>query len=374
MARRSKTPRYRGGGKRREGGAPFHKRYRKILIALMTIVLIFGVAGTSYAYVLNSKFKNIAKFGVEDKLKGSNRPDPDKGKALNILMLGSDKGKRLGGAQDNTTLAEDAKAAKWPNGKYRSDTLIIVHITADRKHVYLVSVPRDSFMTLYDAAGNPTHKEKINAAFSYYGPTGTISTVEHLTDLRMKHLAIIDWAGFKDMSEAVGGVPVYIPNTFYDPKQKKEWTQGYHLLKGNESLQYVRTRYGLINGDFDRIARQQNFLRALLKKMLSSGTMTNPITLTTTLTALTANLTVDAEWSSGDMRGLALSMRGISSKTVTFMTVPVAGTSTDPTYGSIVNINEAQSQELFTSLKDDTINQYLKKYPDAALKPPKEVQ
>lgn len=373
MTRRNKTPRYRGGGKRREGGMPFHKRYRKILIALMSVVLIVGVAGTSYAYVLNSKFKNIAKFGVDDKLKGSNRPDPDKGKALNILMLGSDKGKKLGGAQDNTTLAEDAKATKWPDGKYRSDTLIIVHITADRKHVYLVSVPRDSFVTLYDAKGSPTHKEKINAAFSYYGPTGTISTVEHLTNLRMAHLAIIDWSGFKDMSSAVGGVPVYIPNTFYDPKQKKEWTKGYHLLKGNESLQYVRTRYGLINGDFDRIARQQNFLRTLMKKMLSKGTMANPVTLTNTLTALTADLTVDAEWSAGDMRGLALSMRGISSKNVTFMTVPVAGTSTDPIYGSIVNINAAQSQELFTALKDDTIDQYLKKYPDSVLKPAKEV-
>ena len=374
MARRNATPRYRGGGKRREGGTPFHKRYRKILIGLMSIVLIVGLAGTSYAYLLNSKFKNIAKVGVSDKLKEKDRPDPDKGKALNILLLGSDKGKKLGTAQDITTLAEDAKAAKWPNGKYRSDTLIIVHITADRKHVYLVSVPRDSFLTLYDADGKPTHKEKVNAAFSYYGPTGSISTVEHLTNLRMSHLAIIDWAGFKDMSKAVGGVPVYIPNTFYDPKQKKQWTKGNHLLKGNEALQYVRTRYGLINGDFDRIARQQNFLRALMKKMLSAGTMANPITLTETLTALTANLTVDAEWNAGDMRALALSMRGISSKNVTFMTIPVAGTSTDPTYGSVVNIDKAKSQELFTSLKDDTIGQYLKKYPDAALKPPKEVQ
>ena len=374
MARRSTTPRYRGGGKRREGGTPFHKRYRKVLVGLLSIVLVVGLAGTSYAYVLNSKFKNIAKVGVSDKLKEKDRPDPDKGKALNILLLGSDKGKKLGTAQDNTTLAEDAKAAKWPNGKYRSDTLIIVHITADRKHVYLVSVPRDSFLTLYDADGKPTNKEKVNAAFSYYGPTGSISTVEHLTNLRMSHLAIIDWSGFKDMSKAVGGVPVYIPSTFYDPKQKKQWTKGNHLLKGNEALQYVRTRYGLINGDFDRIARQQNFLRALMKKMLSKGTMANPITLTETLTALTANLTVDAEWNAGDMRALALSMRGISSKNVTFMTIPVAGTSTDPTYGSVVNIDKAKSEELFTSLKADTISQYLKKYPDAALKPPKEVQ
>ena len=146
------------------------------------------------------------------------------------------------------------------------------------------------------------------------------------------------------------------------------------MLKGNEALQYVRTRYGLLNGDFDRIARQQNFLRALMHKMLSKGTMANPVTLTNTLTALTANLTVDAEWSSGDMRGLALSMRGISSQNVTFMTVPVTGTSTDPTYGSIVNIDESQSQELFTALKDDTIDRYLKKYPDSVLKPAKEVQ
>lgn len=371
MARRSENRRYSGAGKRRVGGTPFHKRHRKIIVLLLSMVLVVGLAGTSYAYLLNAKLQNVDKISTA-KLK--NRPDPDKGRALNILMLGSDKGKKLGTAQDNTTLEEDAKSTNWPEGKYRSDTLIIVHITADRKHVYLVSVPRDSFVTLYDANGDPTSKEKINAAFSYYGPTGTISTVEHLTNLRMKHLAIIDWGGFREMSNAVGGVPVYIPNTFYDPSQKKEWTQGDHLLKGNEALQYVRTRYGLTGGDFDRIARQQNFLRSLMKKMLSSGTMTNPIKLTKTLTALTENLTVDEEWNAGDMRALALSMRSISSQNVTFMTVPVTGTSTDPTYGSIVNINEAQSLELFAALKEDRIADYIKKYPDAALKPSTEIR
>ena len=370
MARRKKTPRYTGGGKRRVGGIPFHMRHRKIIVGLMTVALVVGFAGTSYAYLLNSKFNSINHVST-DKLK--DRPDPDKGKALNVLMIGSDKGKKLGTATDDTTLEQDAAAPKWPNGKYRSDTLIIVHISADRRHVYLVSIPRDSFMTMYDAGGNATHKEKVNAAFSYYGPTGTISTIEHLTDLRMGHLAIIDWNGFKDLSAAVGGVPVYIPTTFTDPKQHKTWTKGDHLLEGNEALQYVRTRYGLLNGDFDRIARQQNFLRALMKKMLSKGTMSNPLKLTNTLGALTKNLTVDAEWDTRDMRALALSMRGIQADNVTFMTIPVAGISTDPTYGSVVNINEAQSQELFAALKEDSIEDYLKKYPDAALKPPEEV-
>jgi len=372
MARRNSTPRYSGGGKRRVGGTPLHVRHRKLLVGLMSAALVIGLAGSGYAYMLNSKFKNIDHVST-GALKAKDRPDPDKGKALNVLLIGSDKGKKLGNATDDTTLEQDASAPKWPNGKYRSDTLIIVHITADRRHIYLVSVPRDTFMTLYDQKGQATHKEKVNAAFSYYGPTGTISTVEHMTNLRMSHLAIIDWGGFKDLSAAVGGVPVFIPETFTDPKQSKTWTQGDHVLKGNEALQYVRTRYGLINGDFDRIARQQNFLRALMKKMLSKGTMSNPVKLTKTLSALTAHLTVDEEWKPGDMRALALSMRGITSNNVTFMTLPVAGTSTDPTYGSVVNINEAQAGELFTALKEDSIDDYLTKYPDAALKPPEEV-
>ncbi|MEO6472276.1 MAG: LCP family protein [Aeromicrobium sp.] len=362
--------RYKGAGKRRHGGTPFHKRHRKLLIAVISVALVIGLGGTGYAYMLNSKFKNINKVSVGEI---KDRPDPDKGKALNVMMLGSDKGKKLPGENANSTLSQDAKAAKWPTGKYRSDTLMIVHISADRKHVYLVSIPRDSFVMLYNAKGTPTHKEKINAAFSYYGPSGAISTIEHLSDLRMRHLAIIDWAGFKSMSAAVGGVPVYIPETFTDPKQHKTWTKGNHLLKGNEALQYVRTRYGLINGDFDRIARQQNFLRALMKKILAGGTMHNPVRLAKTLESLTRNLTVDSDWLPSDMRKLALSLRGTAQKNVTFMTIPITGTSTDPTYGSIVDVDPLKSQELFKALRDDTVGAYLKKYPDAALKPPKDV-
>lgn len=363
--------RYKGAGKRRHGGMPFHKRHRILLTATIVIALVIGLGGTGYAYMLNSKLKNIDKVTV--KLKEKDRPDPDKGKALNILLLGSDKGKKIAGEAANTTLSEDAKAAKWPSGKYRSDTIMVVHISADRQHVYLVSIPRDSFVMLYDAAGQATHKEKVNGAFSYYGPSGVISTVEHLTNLRMSHLAIIDWAGFKDLSTAVGGVPVYVPETVYDSAQNVTWTKGNYNLKGTKALQYVRQRHGLLRGDFDRIARQQNFLRALMKKILAGGTMHNPIRLTNTLDALTKNLTVDEGWKPGDMRGLALSLRGTSADNVTFMTVPVGAGSVDPTFGDVVNIDQLKSEELFTALKDDSVVAYLKKYPDDALKAPKEV-
>ncbi|TXL62279.1 LCP family protein [Aeromicrobium terrae] len=370
MADRRHGRRYRGAGKRRAGGTPFHRRHRKLLIGLLSFVLVVVGAGAAYAYMLNSKFNNIDKVKTAD-LK--DRPDPDKGRALNVMLLGSDKGKDIPGEPKNTTIADDAKRKVWPSGKYRSDTLMIVHISADRKHVYLVSLPRDTFTMLYNAKGEPEHQEKINGAFSYYGPNGTISTVEHLTDVRMRHMAIIDWAGFKDLSRAVGGVPVYIPRAFYDPKQKIQWNAGEQNLEGAKALAYVRTRYGLLRGDFDRIARQQNFLRSLMKKMLARGTMTNPIKLTKTLSALTENLTVDAEWDPRDMRALALSLRGTRADDVTFLTAPVAGTETVPTYGSIVRLDELKSKELFTAMKNDDMDAYVKKYPDDVLKSDKEI-
>jgi LCP family protein required for cell wall assembly len=370
MADRDPSRQKTVAGKRRVGGIPFHRRHRKIIVGVLGFILVVIGAGASYGYLLNAKFGNI------DTVKTSslkNRPDPDKGKALNVMLLGSDKGKAVPGAPTDTTLAQDAKAEKWPSGKYRSDTLMIVHISEDRKHVYLVSIPRDTYTLLYNAKGTPEHREKINAAFSYYGPNGTISTVEHLTNVRMRHLAIIDWAGFKDLSRAVGGVPVYIPQAFYDPSQKIQWNAGRQTLEGKKALAYVRTRYGLQNGDFDRIARQQNFLRSLMKKILARGTMRNPVKLSHTLSALTENLTVDAEWNSGDMRALALSLRGTQAKDVTFLTAPVAGTETIPAVGSIVRLNELKARELFTAMKTDRMKAYVKKYPKDVLKSDKEI-
>ena len=302
-----------------------------------------------------------------DTEKIKDRPDPDKGKALNILLLGSDKGEPQEGQPKDTSVAQDATAAQWPSGKYRSDTLMIAHITSDRRNVYLVSIPRDTYTTINDETGTPQSEQKINAAFSQFGPNGAIATVEELTDLRMRHLAIIDWDGFKDLSKAVGGVPVTIPRAFYDPKQKVQWEAGEQTLEGKKALAYVRTRYGLLRGDFDRIARQQNFLRALMKKMLAKGTMTNPVRLTRTLTAVTQNLTVDQSWDPRDMRALALSLRGTQADDVTFLTAPVAGTEELPGVGSVVRLDEAKSAELFTALRTDRMDEYLAKYPDDQL-------
>ena len=363
---------YPDRGKRRAGGPPFHRRHRRLLVSLLAVFIVLPVGGTAtYAYLLNGKLNSIEKVSITPK--EEDRPDPDAGRALNILLIGSDKGQKVAGQPSGTTIAEDARSAQWPAGKYRSDTLMVVHITSDRQNAYLMSIPRDTLVTLHDEQGEPREQGKINAAFAEYGPAGAVATIEQLTDLRMQHVAIIDWEGFKDLSTAVGGVPVDIPRSFYDPQQKIQWDAGPQVLEGKKALSYVRTRYGLQNGDFDRIARQQNFLRALMKKIIDAGSLTSPTKLFSTITALTENLTVDESWNSGDMRGLALSLRGVETDAVVFLTAPVAGTETVPVYGSIVRLDEAKAQELYTSLRDDDLREYLEQYPDDVLKPADEI-
>ncbi len=331
------------------------------LIIVSVLLLVVGTVGW-YLWNLNSKLDDIDRFSTD---KVNNRPDPDDDRDLNILLLGSDKGKKVGFA--NTSLAEDSQAEEWPVGKYRSDTLMIVHISADRDDAYVVSIPRDSFVDLYDDSGEAQGKNKINAAFSSWGPLGAMATVEHLTGLRMDHVAIIDWAGFKDLSTAVGGVPVTIPEAFYDYKQDKQWEARDYLLEGEEALQYVRTRHGLPGSDFDRIDRQQNFLRALMNKLLDSVDLFKPRQFTSTVSALTENLTVDEGWDSGEIRSLALGLRGINKDSVNFLTVPIAGTPTIDVYGSIVALDKRQCRELFRALGNGDLDTYIEKYPDELL-------
>ncbi|MBA4607211.1 LCP family protein [Aeromicrobium sp. Marseille-Q0843] len=355
-------------GSRASNRRSFRQRHPAVVWAAVLIVLLPLVGGSAYAWNLKRKLDDVDKVKVIEE-----QPDPDEGRALNILLLGSDKGEPQEGQPKKTTIAEDAASGDWPTGKYRSDTLMVVHIPADRKKVYLVSLPRDSFVPIYDEKGETDHSEKINAAFSAGGPRAAINTVENLTGLKMDHLTIIDWEGFKDLSSAVGGVEVTIPESFYDPQQKIQWDAGTQTLEGKKALDYVRTRYGLAGGDFDRIKRQQNFMRSLMGKMLSSGVTTNPTKLTKTVSALTKNLTVDEGWSGTAMAKLALSLRGIRTDDVTFMTAPVQGTQTDPTYGSVVVLQPDKMEELFTALSKDRMAEYLQKYPDDVLPDAEEV-
>ncbi|MET1058772.1 MAG: LCP family protein [Nocardioides sp.] len=343
-----------------------HRKGPAILLA--GAVLTATVVG-AYGWNLNSKLDNIQR--ADDRVldKGP-RPERVKSEATNILLMGADNPNQR---EEKPTVAELLKDGEWDPGAYRSDSMMVVHLPADRKSAYVVSVPRDSYVPIYDGEGVKHGKNKINEAFSQYGPFGTLRTIENLADLRIDHLAVIDFEGFRDLTTAVGGVDVYVPEAFYDSKQKVEWEQGINHLEGVKALQYVRTRHGLANGDFDRVDRQQNFLRALMGKVLEDGTIGNPVKFTDTLEAITQNLTVDESWKSSDIRGLALSMRDLESRKVRFMTLPLDHYATVPDAGSVNIIAAERAGKLWDAVESDKVGRYLRANPDDELPDPKDV-
>jgi LCP family protein required for cell wall assembly len=354
-------------------GAAWELRHGQRRWASVLLVGALVTAGTVgwYGWNLNQKLDNIQRASTDPLKPGERPPKPDQPtEAHNIRLMGADDPHQL---VDKPTIAELASEGTWDPGAYRSDTMMVVHIPADRSAAYVVSVPRDSYLPIYDDEGGKHPANKVNDAFSAYGPYGTWRTIENFSGLRLDHMAIIDFQGFRDLTTAVGGVDVYIPQTVYDSKQHQQWNQGTVHLEGNLALKYVRMRYGLINGDFDRVDRQQNFLRALMEKVLANDTIGNPVKFTHTLDALTKHLTIDADWSNGEIRSLALSLQGLEAKNVKFVTLPFARYDTVDGVGSVNIVDKPASRQMWKAVADDTLGEWLKAHPDAVLPPPKKV-
>lgn len=333
-------------------------RRHKILIAIGVLLVLIGGSASGYLYWINHQLSAVPRVPIEglgddpEKNHGGEKDQP-----LNILLLGADNG------QDQETVAEDLEDGKWTPFIHRSDTLMIAHIPADRDSVQLVSIPRDTWVPIEDYPYSDGHA-KLNAAFAFGGPSAAVSTVENLTGIDIDHVAMIDWVGFKDLTTALNGVRVYIPETFYDSSQKITWEQGWHTFEGQEALAYVRTRYGLENGDFDRIARQQNFMRATMGKLLASTK--NIVTITKVINTVTKFLTIDETWDNDEIRNLAISLRNIKSSDVQFLTAPFGKYETIDEQ-SVVRLAPKQAQRLFDDIKTDNLQDYLDKYPDALL-------
>ncbi len=330
-------------------------RTKTTLLILLSLVLILGGGVALTGYLLSEKFGNqVSRVPAFSQLPEATRPKkPAKGApgadAMNILLAGSDA--RTDDATGGTT--GTGKGTAWERGGQRSDTIMVLHITGDRKSAYLISIPRDSWVQI------PGHRpNKINAAYSFGGPPLYIETIEKLTGLRIDHLAVIDWTGFKALTDALGGVQM----TFQQETRfasGKMYTAGTHTLSGEEALDYVRERHHLANGDFGRMQRQQNFLRALMRQTLSNGTLTNPLKLGRAMDAITHNLSVDEEFSTGDMRSLALEMKDLRQRNVTFMTAPNKGTGMEGSQ-SVVYLDKAKDDALWKAIRDDKVGEWLK--------------
>lgn len=257
--------------------------------------------------------------------------DPQAGQPVNLLLIGSDE--RYGA---NGAIGGDKNLASM-----RSDTAIVVHVSADRSRAELVSIPRDSMVhipscTMTNGKTTRARYDMFNSAFATGWDTGgditsaaacTIKTVQSLTGLTIDHFAVVDFVGFRAMVDAIGGVPICIPENYDSRNAKLHVKAGFQTLDGPTALAYARAREGTnMNGsDLQRAARQQQLVAAMIHQVLSRNVLTDVPALMGFLNAATSSLTVDPGLGHlTDMAGLALSLRSLSPSNITFMTIPVA--------------------------------------------------
>ena len=328
--------------------------WRVIAGLVVCALLLLGAVLAGTRYLQHRLGEQIVR--IPDPFHGlTDRPvKPDVGTAraaTNILLLGTDR------RSDEPTTGTAARAPAWVPGLQRSDTMMLVHVAGDRRSVSVVSIPRDAWVPV------PGHGHaKVNAAFSWGGPSLTVQTVERLTGVRIDHLAVIDWDGFRRVTDLLGGVTVDVPQTVYDSARGRTWTAGAHHLDGAAALSYVRQRHGLPRGDLDRVERQQYLLHQLLDKVAGQGLWSNPVRRYRMLDAVTANLSVDAAWSFSRMRHLATQLAELPPQAFHFTTAPVAGTGMVGSQ-SVVFLDPVSDRDLFDAINEDRAPAWFASHP-----------
>ncbi|MDQ0932044.1 LCP family protein [Streptomyces turgidiscabies] len=314
-------------------------RWLKAVGFTLAGTLVLAVMGAGYAYWhLNDNIKSV---DIDNAL-GDNRPaktrslpsagpsasaTPLPSEALNILVLGSDSrsGKRnhaLGGGS-----SEGA----------RSDTAMVVHLDAGRTRATIVSIPRDTLVRrpscpLSDGGSTAeVSRVMFNTAYSVGGPVCAVKTVELMTNVRMDHYLEVDFAGFADLVNALGGVTVTTDEDIHDDDSHLDLAAGEHHLDGTKALALARTRHGIGDGsDLGRIGLQQKLVKALLRQISSTNLLTSPAKLYKVADVATAGLTTDTGLNSlSKLMSLGQSLQGLSADELTTVMMPVVPAASD---------------------------------------------
>ncbi|MFI6288860.1 LCP family protein [Streptomyces sp. NPDC051018] len=318
--------------------------------ALGTSLVLLAASGTAWWIYRKFDGNITTDVGTAAELEAyeKERPLPIVLNAQNILLLGSDsrsgKGNRKYGRDDG--------------GSQRADTVILLHIAADRRSSTAVSLPRDLMVTIPscrrpDGTRSRSRLAQFNSAFERGGAACTIRTVERMTGVRIDHHMVVDFRGFKEMVDAVDGVEICLKEPIDDPAARLKLRKGRQTLNGEQALGYVRARKSLGDGsDTERMSRQQQFLGSLVKKVQSNGVLLNPRKLYGVLDAATKSLTTDPGLDSlKDLYDLTRAVRSIPTERVQFLTVPRQPYSGNPNRDELV---EPKASQLFRQLREDT--------------------
>lgn len=320
------------------------------LAALAALVVLALVGGT--VFVLTERLgDNVARVpDVFGPLDAATRPAAAPG--TTFLLMGTDSR----AAVPTTGCAAPAGADE---GTARADVIMLVRLDEGGDSATVVSIPRDSWV---DVPGRG--RAKINAAYTYGGPSLLVDTVERMTQVRIDHFAVIDFAGFESMVDAVGGIDVQVARP--TSNAGVDFRAGRNHLDGAQALAYVRQRYDLPEGDLDRARRQQNALRALLARVASSGTLSDPGALYDLVDATTRSVRVDDTLSNGGLRLLAVGSAGLRPSAVHFLSTPVSGLGREGAQ-SVVYLDEVRAAQLWGAVRAGTVDEFVAGYPAAVL-------
>ena len=328
----------------------------RVLVTILSVmVLLTTVVGAGVTVVKGQLESNITVVDVSENSGPVSAAEPlnivneETGtyQPLTVVLMGSDtrEGKGNGGFGS----AEEI-------GGERSDTTIVMHISGDRKSAIGVSVPRDTIISLpkckKDESNRAGERVRFNEAIQIGGPGCTIKAIEEMSGLEINNFMLVDFRGFKRIVDAVGGVEICVSEPVDDPLSGLKLDKGTHVVQGEEALAFVRARKTLGDGsDTSRIRRQQAFLSSLMRKVLSSGTLLNPLQLLDVLDAATESLTADPQMGNIDnLKDLALSLKDLKPGNVTFTTVPWTPNGDNAT----VSVNAEKAKPIWDAMKNDT--------------------
>lgn len=317
------------------------------LLSLLAMVVVIALAAGGFALYLNHVLDSNLKHKSGMLPVGGNQPtrQPEAGNAQNILLIGTDSREKN---------LQDAS---------RSDVIQLVHIASDKKSIQIVHFPRDLFVAI------PGHgKNKINASYAFGGPALLVTTLQNLLGVKIDHVAQIGFPGFAKVTNDLGGVDLYVSQAYNEGALSSDpgkggfggFNVGWHHMNGEQALGFVRERHQLKEGDIDRGRNQQEWLSAVMKKLLKPEVLLNPITVLNITKDLTGdgNMIVDDTLTTSWIRSTALDLRNLKKSNITFYTAPFSGFGSDPVAGSIDIVDMPKMKQLGEHLANDTMASY----------------
>ncbi|MEV1006649.1 LCP family protein [Streptomyces sp. NPDC049881] len=327
-------------------------RWRRALVwgsgALAFVVLAVAVGAYLYIRHLNGNLDkeelNLGNSQVE-----RSQPNAAGQTPLNILLLGSDS--REG--------AENAALGGGGDGGQRADVQILMHASADRSNVTLISIPRDTMVSIPECTDPETGevypavtKAAINSSLGHGGPGCTVATWEELTGIPIDHFMMLDFAGVVSMADAVGGVPVCVDKNIDDPDSHLRLPAGESVVEGEQALQWLRTRHAFGDGsDVGRTKAQQMYLSNMVDELQNSTSLTNTGQLMDLAEAATNALTVDHGLGSVQkLYDLGQDLRSVPGDRMNSVTLPWLP---DPDDENRIVPDTAEAEALFALVRDD---------------------